>query len=137
MNNHDSWHQPDRATLHAAVIGGDLSEVRRLIASGSDANASDANGFTPLHLAAQEFHVDVAEALLEAGADANRQNRFGNGPLFVAVFNSNGRGRMIELLRSHGADPYAANSSGQTPVGLARLIANYNVSRFFEDLEPG
>jgi uncharacterized protein len=137
MNNHDPWNQPDQAALHAAVMRGDLSGVRRLIALGADPNARDANGFTPLHLAAQEFHVDVAEALLEAGADANRQNRFGNGPLFVAVFNSNGRGRMIELLRSHGADPFAANSSGQTPVGLARLIANYNVSRFFGDLEPG
>lgn len=81
-----------------------------------------------------EFHVDVAAALLEAGADVNRGNRFGNGPLFVAVFNSRGRGEMIELLRSHGANPHATNATGQTPAGLSRLIANYDVSQFFADL---
>ncbi|WP_263972339.1 hypothetical protein [Spongiactinospora rosea] len=41
---------------------------------------------------------------------------------------------MIELLRRWGADPFKANSSGQTPLGLARLIANYDVARFFADL---
>jgi uncharacterized protein len=122
-------------SLHAAASYGDLSEVRRLIASGEDPSARDADGFTPLHLAAQEFRVDVAAVLLEAGADVNRRNRFGNGPLFVAVFSSRGQGEMIKLLRSHGADPHAANASGQTPLGLSRLIANYDVSQFFADLD--
>jgi hypothetical protein len=43
---------------------------------------------------------------------------------------------MIELLRSHGADEHAANAYGQTPTGLSRLIANYDVSQFFVDLDP-
>ena len=61
-------------------------------------------------------------------------NVFGNSALFIAVFNSLGRGDMIALLRERGADPRLANNSGQTPVGLARLIANYDVARFFADL---
>jgi len=40
----------------------------------------------------------------------------------------------IELLRERGADPQRENLSGQTPVGIARLIANYDVARFFTDL---
>jgi uncharacterized protein len=136
MSSHDLRDRQGRTPLHAAALRGDLSEVRKLIASGADPGAGDADGFTPLHLAAQELHVDAAAALLEAGADVNRRNRFGNGPLFVAVFNSRGRGEMIELLRSRGADPHAANSRGQTPVGLSRLIANYDVSQFFADLGP-
>jgi ankyrin repeat protein len=106
-----------------------------LIASGADPGARDADGFTPLHLAAQQFRVDVAAALLEAGADVNQRNRFGNGALFTAVFNSRGRGEMIKLLRLHGADPHTANASGQTPLGLSRLIANYDVCQFFADLD--
>lgn len=59
---------------------------------------------------------------------------FGNTPLFVAVFNSKGRGDLISLLRERGADPLKANKSGQTPAGLARLIGNYDVARLFEDV---
>lgn len=135
MSDHDPEEEHGRTALHAAAGRGDLPEVCKLIASGADPEAADADGFTPLHLAAGQFHVSVAAALLEAGADVNRRNRFGNGPLFVAVFNSRGRGEMIKLLRSSGADPHAANASGQTPVGLARLIANYDVAQFFADLD--
>ena len=61
-------------------------------------------------------------------------NSFGNTPLFTAVFNYRGDASVIELLRDRGADPLRKNESGQTPVGLARLIANYDVGRFFTDL---
>ena len=41
---------------------------------------------------------------------------------------------MIEFLRQAGADPYAANDRGITPLGLARMIANYDVAKHFADL---
>jgi hypothetical protein len=41
---------------------------------------------------------------------------------------------LIELLRSHGADPRHINRNGQSPVGLARLIGNYNVADYFRDI---
>jgi hypothetical protein len=56
-------------------------------------------------------------------------------PLWTAVFNSHGDGTLIRLLRDRGADPRAENSRGQSPLGLARLIANYPVAAFFADLE--
>lgn len=55
-------------------------------------------------------------------------------PLSTAVFNSRGNGGLIRLLRRHGADPWHPNNTGHTPVGAARLIANYDVAQFFEDL---
>jgi ankyrin repeat protein len=61
-------------------------------------------------------------------------NSYGNTPLFTAVFNSRGLGELIKLLRHHGADPWHPNNTGQTPTGLARLIANYDVAQFFADL---
>jgi hypothetical protein len=42
---------------------------------------------------------------------------------------------MVTLLSDRGADPHAPNASGQTPVGLARLIANYPVAGVFDDLD--
>ena len=72
--------------------------------------------------------------LLDGGAAVDQPNAFGNTPLLVAVFNSRGEGDLIRLLRERGADPLIANTSGQTPVGLARLIGNYDVAQFFSDL---
>jgi ankyrin repeat protein len=60
-------------------------------------------------------------------------NEHGNSALFVATFNSRGRGELIGLLRERGADPDQLNRHGQTPRGLANLIGNYDVARFFAD----
>jgi ankyrin repeat protein len=105
-----------------------------LLAAGALPDVVDRQGFTPLHLAAQEFALTAAASLLDAGARVEAGNVFGNTPLWVAVFNSKGRGVMSGLLRSHGADPLHVNASGQTPVGLARLIGNYDVARHFQDI---
>jgi ankyrin repeat protein len=123
-----------RTPLHYAALNDDAGEVGALLASSADADAQDVEGFTPLHIAAQEGSVAAARMLLDYGAAVDRENVYGNTPLFVAVFNSRGRGELIELLRSRGADPHHVNRSGQTPVGLARLIGNSDVARFFADL---
>jgi ankyrin repeat protein len=124
-----------RSDLHHAAMGNDVAAIERHLAAGDDPNGADAQKFRPLHFAAQEQAVEAAKALLEAGADVDAVNEYGNTPLFVAVFNCRGDGRLINLLREHGADPHAANASGHTPVGLARRIANYPVAAFFEDLD--
>ena len=82
----------------------------------------------------QEWAVGAARELLGAGASVDSANASGNTPLFVAVFNSRGRGDPIELLREKGADALHANNSGQTPVGLARLIGNFDVAQYFTDI---
>lgn len=124
----------DRAPLHFAVMGDELPTLKALLAKGESPNVQDEQGFTPLHLAAQQGSLAAATALLDAGASVDVENSFGDTPLFVAVFNSGGRGELIRLLRSRGADPRHGNASGQTPVGLARLIANYDVAQFFSDV---
>ena len=123
-----------RSPLHQAAMANDVAAARRYLTAGDDPNVADKQGFTPLHLAAQEGAQEMARVLLDHGATVDSVNRFGNTPLFVAVFNSRGRGDMIALLRARGADPYRANYGGQTPVGLARLIGNYDVAQFFADL---
>lgn len=134
MSNHDVRDRQGRTLLHAAAFRGDLAEIDQLIVAGADPSAADNKGFTPLHLAAQENQAGAARALLDAGAEVDRRNRWGNTALSVAVFNSRGRGDLIALLRERGADPMAENAHGQTPLGLARLIANFDVAQYFADL---
>jgi ankyrin repeat protein len=112
----------------------DVAMLEALLAAGESPDVQDEQGFTPLHFAAQEHSLSAGVALLNAGATVDLENAFGNTALFVAVFNSKGRGELIDLLRSSGADPLHANASGQTPVGLARLIGNYDVDQFFSDI---
>ena len=123
-----------RTPLHYAALEGATEEVRRLVAGGADPNSSDRRGLTPLHFAAQEWAAAAAEALLTVGADVDAADGYGDTPLHAAVFNGRGRGDLIALLRRHGADPSHANHSGQTPVGLTRLIGNFDVAQFFADL---
>jgi ankyrin repeat protein len=123
-----------RSPLHYAAMSDDIEQSRLLISEGEDVNLGDRLGFAPLHFAAQEGAARVAALLLEEGAEVDALDAFGNTPLFVAVFNSRGGGDLIELFRAHGADPMHANDAGQTPVGLARLIGNYDAAPFFADL---
>jgi ankyrin repeat protein len=125
----------DFSPLHYAALTGDRVTAEMRLRAGDDPDQPDARGFVPLHLAAQEWSLDVAALLLASGATVDATNRDGNTLLFVAVFNSRGRGEMIELLRAHGADPHAPNAAGQTPIGLARLIGNYDVARYFTNVE--
>jgi ankyrin repeat protein len=120
-----------RSPLHAAAHANDAARVAELVAAGTDVNLQDKLGFTPLHLAAQEYALSAAKLLLDAGAEVDVANMHGNSALFVATFNSRGRGEMIRLLREHGADPERVNRHGQTPRGLAELIGNYDVKQFF------
>jgi uncharacterized protein len=123
-----------RSLLHYAAMADRSAEAEERLAAGDDPNLGDRRGFTPLHLAAQEGSVETARMLLDHGAEVDPVNIFGNTPLSVAVFNSRGRGDLIALLRERGADPFRANNYGQTPVGLARLIRNYDAAQFFADV---
>lgn len=123
-----------RSELHYASNEGDFDKVKSLIENGADVNLKDKEGWTPLHFAAQSQNASIALLLIEAGAEIDVCNLHGNTPLSDAVFNYTTDGSVIELLRKHGANPYKSNNYGQTPVGLARLIANYDVAKFFKDL---
>jgi uncharacterized protein len=123
-----------RTPLHYAAADSDVEQIRQLLASGTNPGAADDDGWTPLHFAAQSNATSVALILLEAGALVDAPDAHGNTPLSRAVFNSRGNGAMIKLLRTHGADPYAMNNHGVSPLELARTISNYDVRQFFSDL---
>ncbi len=58
--------------IHDAVVKGDLAMVTALLKANTElAFSKDNNGETPLHLAADKCHRDVAEVLLAAKGDVN------------------------------------------------------------------
>ncbi|MFF5212101.1 ankyrin repeat domain-containing protein [Streptosporangium sp. NPDC000396] len=93
--------------LMAAVVAGDLPEVKALLSRGVevDARYPRVNGFndghTPLLVAARDGHREIVRELLAAGADVNAvEPVFGAVPLHKAVYN--GHADITRLLIEHG-----------------------------------
>ena len=59
-------------------------------------------GYTPLHVAAEEPHLETVQALLEAGANVNADDRYGAGPLHNAA--NRGCTAVAAALLAAGAD---------------------------------
>jgi hypothetical protein len=63
--------------FHDAVAAGDLTTVRVLLAEGADVGSANEYGIPALHTAARNGHVDVMQALVDAGADLEATTRDG------------------------------------------------------------
>jgi uncharacterized protein len=73
-----SLNQQGNTALHAAIAGrNEMPVTAALLAAGSDASAVDAQGYTPLHLAASRGDRALTELLLACGVD--RMVRAGDG----------------------------------------------------------
>jgi ankyrin repeat protein len=103
------------------------------LAAGAHVGATDRQGFTALHFAAQQGSKRVAAILIARGARVDAVDQWGNTPLFRAVFNYRGDPATILLLRQAGADIDRQNSSGLSPRALAARIANRDVEVWLRD----
>jgi ankyrin repeat protein len=87
--------------LHAAAAARSVSIASALIDAGSDVNAVQQAGFTPLHEAAMNGQLDLARLLLDRGADVSA--KADDGRTALALARNGNHTAMIELLVSRGA----------------------------------
>ncbi|CAK1550600.1 unnamed protein product [Leptosia nina] len=102
--------------LHVASISGNKLLVERLLAQGHPVNIRDNAGWLPLHEACIHGHVEVANLLINHGANVNDRggaNCDGITPLYDAA--SNGHLEVVQLLLEKGAIPTLKTDFGETP----------------------
>jgi len=121
-----------RSPLHHAVLAKRPAMVQMLLDAKADVNSQDRDGWSPLHFAARDHDLEIAGLLIRAGSIVDAADAYGNTPLFRAVFESRGRGEMIELLLRSGADKNRVNNRGVSPAKLADRIANFDVKRWLD-----
>ena len=92
------------AGLHIAVRNRNANWVGFLLARGADPNLGDANGDTPLILAARRGFVEAVARMLMTSPDVDKTNRLGETALIAAA--------ITKMLLQAGADPDKTDHAG-------------------------
>ncbi len=102
--------------LDAAIAGGEVQAVKRVIAQGVSLKP-DRNRVTPLMRAIACKKESVAKVLLRHDKTPNAPDCFGHTPLHMAA--KAGMVELCGLLLKTGCDPTACDGEGRTPLVLA------------------
>jgi len=121
----------DNAALFTAIDSSNVQQVKSLIATGVDINATNKSGYTPLIYATKKGNLDIISMLVVAGADVNGKDTIqGDTPLIYAT--SRADIPTVTLLIEKGADINLQNDlNGDTPliwavknneIGIVKLL---------------
>ena len=128
--------------LLRAAEAGRVNEVRRLLASGANVNAtsSELGGLTALILASMRGHLEIVKLLLKAGADPNAFGAIAHvgtwTPLLMAVRSKNkNRLVVIDTLIAGGAQLNPSPSNNDSPLDAA--VANNDIAMIRALLKRG
>ncbi len=91
--------------IFAAIGLDDLEKVKAELEADADLLRASRRGLTPLHAAAKQGRLEIAQFLIEKAApvDARTKSRGGMTPLHLAV--REGHAAIVQLLLTHAADP--------------------------------
>ena len=104
----------DSAALAIAALNGEADQVRSLLVSGANPNASGGNALSEATRGCQRRdNADVIRMLLEAGADPKAP-----GVDYTPLHRAAGlcKPEVVRMLLERGADPNARDMSGNTPL---------------------
>jgi len=121
-----------RDTLDKVHSGTDqniiLNYLKYFVSKGADVNLKDVNGFTPLHVMAVIWRIDLVEFLVSQGANVNAKSNNGFTPLHLPA--GYGRIDVVKFLVSKGADVNAKDNDGVTPLHFAARSGDVEVVKF-------
>ena len=92
----------------------------------ADVRVCEGNGYTPLHFAARNGLLELAQTLLNRNVEVNSQNSHKSTPLLLA--SELGHPDVVQLLLDHNADLYLCDSDGDTPLHCAAVGGRLEVT---------
>jgi hypothetical protein len=104
----------DESPLMMACLRGHAEVARQLVARGADVNKI---GWTPLHYAATNGHVQIMQMLLDENAYIDAESPNGTTSLMMAAMY--GTPAAVKLLLEAGADPTLKNQLGLAALDFA------------------
>ena len=107
--------------LMEAIESGDEAGVKRCLDDGADALFADDEGFSALHMAAQEGYAAVVVMLLRKGAKIDATDDDGVTPLMLAC--AGGHEDTVNTLVNENADVLLADKKGKTALLRAAAVA--------------
>ena len=103
--------------LHEAAAAGHLARVKQIVdANPALAKSYSPDGFPVFALAAVFGHREIAEHLLQNGADVNAAATNGSGYTALTGAATNGRTELVAWLLANGANPNHRYGPGYTPL---------------------
>jgi ankyrin repeat protein len=103
--------------LHEAAAAGQLERVKQIVgANPALAKSYSPDGFPVFALAAVFGHKEIAEYLLQSGADVNAVATNGSGYTALTGTATNGRTELVAWLLANGANPNHRYGPGYTPL---------------------
>eukprot|EP01122_Echinamoeba_exundans_P013977 TRINITY_DN6229_c0_g1_i1.p1 TRINITY_DN6229_c0_g1~~TRINITY_DN6229_c0_g1_i1.p1 ORF type:complete len:781 (-),score=153.69 TRINITY_DN6229_c0_g1_i1:97-2439(-) len=125
--------------LHSACSRKRLETVLELLRCGASVSIRDNDGLTPFHTLCSSFvtiedqdnsdpsktvEIQIANALIKAGAEINSPDRVGGTPLHHCVCKKE-HAHLLKFLLEKGADPSIEDKTGWTPIQLeAQMYPN-------------
>lgn len=119
----DAANQDGSNALMYAALHGELALVQAMVARKAEVNKT---GWTPLHFAAANGHVEVIRFLLEQHAYIDAESPNGTTPLMMAARQA--QLSAARLLIAEGADPTPRNQAGLDAATYAKMSGDPDLS---------
>jgi len=103
---------------------GHIQMVEILLGQGAEINATDRNGWTPLHCAAKAGHLEVVKLLCEAGASPKSETNYGCAAIWFAA--SEGHNEVLRYLMNKEHDTYGLMEDKRFVYNLMVVSKNHN-----------